>query len=373
MDEGRWTPSIIDRACERMVISASWVYRIHIEKQRMQDALMHLASLYPILRGRFDGKAIIFPVSDILLEFSKEDGSVRNLIGADSPPMKYEAGFSLNGMLRGTSPLISIRLTDLDDGCVLSLKASHLFMDGFCFYRIANTLMKLYSGYDAEPDIVFDDSVIPQIKLPDALDASRFYPIPKSALLSVISRKIHKPRMKTIFISNDRIREIKGRTSASRTAVLSAMVYGIVGNRAISIVQTASHRGHSKSIPSDYGGNAASTLPPIPLDAYLPIDEAARLLNEGIRRCLKDYDGYLPQYLFLMKEKLPYLPFPLRKAWKRNPDCIICNSFVSFGIYEEMAADGTIPAYAFPPDLPDPVRFFPAPPEMDGIYVFMKF
>ncbi len=275
-------------------------------------------------------------------------------------------------MQKGSFPLISIKVTDLEDGSVLSIKVSHLLMDGQCFYCAANTLMALYSGETPDADIIFDDSVIPQIKLPGSLETSMFYPIPKTALLSVIWKKFYKPRKKRILVPNDEIMRIKSNTKVSRTAVLSAMVYEIMGRKAISIVQTAVHRGHVKAIPLSYGGNAASTFSPISLAADLSTEEAARIIDDEIQRHLKNDEKYFPEYLYLLNNKLPYLPFPLGDAWKRNPECIICNSFISFGIYEGMAANKSVPAYAFPPDLPNPVRFFPAPPEKDGIYILLN-
>ena len=294
------------------------------------------------------------------------------MIGKNTLLKKYEAKFNLKKMLKGSFPLVSIKVTNLEDGSVLSIKAAHLLMDGRCFYRTANTLMTLYSGETPAADIVFEDSVIPQINLPCSLDTSMFYHIPKSALLSVIWKKLYKPRKQRFLITNDEIMRIKNKAGVSRTAVLSAKIYEIMGRKAISIVQTADHRGHVKAISPNYGGNAASTLSPINLVAGLSTEEAARIIDDGIQRNLKKDVKYFLGYLYLLRNKLPYLPFPLDDAWKRNPDCIICNSFISFGIYDEMAADRAIPAYAFPPVLPDPVRFFPAPPEEDGIYIFLN-
>ena len=355
-----------------MIISTSWVYRIHLEEQRLRDSIQKLLSIYPILGGRVNNDNVIFPSGDILFSYSESKGFIDNLIGRNKLPNKYEAKFDLKKMLRGRFPLVSIKVTDLEDGSVLSIKVSHLPMDGRCFYHIANTLMALYSGKTPAADIVFDDSVIPQINLPDSLDTSMFYPIPKTALLSVIWKKFHKTRKQRILITNDEIMRIKDTAGISRTAALSAMVYEIMGRKAISIVQTADHRGHVKAIPLSYGGNAASTIPPINLIADLPTKEAARIIDDGIKRYLKDDEKYFSEYLYFLKEKLPYLPFPLGDAWKRNPDCIICNSFISFGIYDEMAADGNVPACVFPPDLPDPIRFFPAPPKEDGIYILLN-
>ena len=367
-----WKPSILDETCHRMIISTSWVYRIHLVEQRLRDSIQKLLTIYPILGGRVNNNNVIFPSGDIQFEYLHRKGSVENLIEKNTLPNKYEAKFDLKKMLKGRFPLVSIKMTDLADGSVLSIKTSHLLMDGWCFYRLANALMALYSGETPDADIVFDDYVIPQINLPGSLDTSMFYPIPKTALLSVIWKKFHKTRKQRILITNDEIMRIKNKAGVSRTAVLSAMVYEIMGRKAIAIVQTADHRGHVKAIPLSYGGNAASTIPPINLIAGLPTKEAARIIDNGIKRYLKDDEKYFSEYLYFLKEKLPYLPFPLGDAWKWNPACIICNSFISFGIYDEMAADGVTPAYAFPPALPDPVRFFPAPPEEDGIYILLN-
>ena len=355
-----------------MVISTSWIYKVHLEEQRFRDATHKLLTIYPILGGRVNNGNVFFPSGDIQFEYSERKGSIGSLIGENKLLKTYGAKFDSKKMLKGRFPLVSIKVTDLENGSVLSIKAAHLLMDGCCFYRIANTLMALYSGETPDADIVFDDSVIPQLNLPNSLDTSIFYPIPKTALLSVIWKKFHKSRKQRILVTNDEIMRIKNKAGVSRTAVLSAMVYEIMGHKAISIIQTADHRGHIKAIPLNYGGNAASTLSPISLTADLSTEWAARIIDDGIQQNLENDEKYFPEYLYILKNKLHYLPFPLGDAWKRNPECIICNSFISFGIYDEMAAGGAIPAYAFPPALPDPIRFFPAPPEEDGIYILLN-
>ena len=367
-----WRPSILDEACRGMVISSSWVYKARLDKDRMEEALGQLLSIYPILGGRLCSGNAVFPDGGILLEYTEKKGSAEDIIGRNKIPEKYEAEFGLKRMLKGRFPLLSVKVTVLCDGSVLSVKASHLVMDGRCFYNITDTLMTLYSGGNPESAMVFDDSLVPKIKLPASPDTQLFYPIPKTAILSVIWKKLHRNKKKRIFIRNEEIMKIKDRTGATRTAILSAMVYDIMGRKALSIVHTADHRSHVKEIPSGYGGNAASTLPPIFLAENLSVEEASEIIDKGIRKELDDDEKYLPEYLYLLKNRLPYLPFPLGAAWKNNPECIICNSFISFGIYREMAADGIVPSFAFPPDLPDPVRFFPAPPEEHGIYILLN-
>ena len=219
-----------------MVISTSWVYRIHLDEQRLRDSIQKLLSIYPILGGRMNNENVICPSGDIHFEYLHRKSSAENLIGKNTLPKKYEAKFDLKKMLKGSFPLASIKVTALEDASILSIKASHLLMDGRCFYHIANTLMTLYSGETPDADILFDDYVIPQINLPDSLDTSKFYPIPKTALLSVIWKKFYKPRKKRILVPNDEIMRIKNKAGVSRTAVLSAMVYEIMGHKAISIV-----------------------------------------------------------------------------------------------------------------------------------------
>ena len=194
-----------------MVISTSWVYRIHLEEQRLQNSIQKLLSIYPILGGRVNNDNVSFHSGDIHFEYLHRKGSAENLIGKNALPKKYEAKFDLKKMLKGRFTLVSIKVTDLENGSVLSIKAAHLLMDGRCFYRIANVLMALYSGETPAADIVFDDSVIPQINLPDSLDTSKFYPIPKTALLSVIWKKFHKTRKQRILITNDEIMRIKNK------------------------------------------------------------------------------------------------------------------------------------------------------------------
>ena len=90
-----WKPSILDETCRRMVISTSWVYRIHLDEQRFRDAIQKLLSIYPILGGRVDNGNVIFPSGDIHFEYLHRKGSTENLIGKNALPKKYEAKFDL--------------------------------------------------------------------------------------------------------------------------------------------------------------------------------------------------------------------------------------------------------------------------------------
>ena len=64
-----WKPSILDETCRRMVISTSWVYRTHLEEQRLRDSIQKFLSIYPILGGRVNNDNVIFPSGDIHFEY----------------------------------------------------------------------------------------------------------------------------------------------------------------------------------------------------------------------------------------------------------------------------------------------------------------
>lgn len=326
-----WTPSLLDEACKGLVIKGEWTWPHELDARRMERAVEALLELYPVLKG------------DGLPAFHCHK----------APPFDWKKS------------RIQIAL----DGCRLSICASHYIMDGFCFYRIANTLMALYSGRQLPQVLDFTKVGIRDIGLPEELDPSLFFPIPRNIMLLLLWKKLYRPRTRTFFVPDERIASLKREAKASRTSVLTALVYEKLGRRKLSFVQTVDHRGRFAGLDRDYGGNAATTTSPIPLEAGLDVVEAAHRLDQGLRERLSQDGVWLPQYLLMLKRREAMLPFPIGEAWKRRSGCIIVNSFLPFDVWDGMAADGILPLSSTPPDLPDPVRFYPA---RGGVDVIMK-
>lgn len=325
------TPSLLDEACKGLVIKGEWIWPHELDAKRMERAVQDLLELYPVL------------MSDGLPSFHSHK----------APPFDWKQA------------RIQIAL----DGCRLSICASHYIMDGFCFYRIANTLMALYSERPLPQVLDFTKVGIRDIGLPEELDPSLFFPIPRNIMLLLLWKKLYRPRVRTFFVPDGRIASLKKEAKASSTSVLTALIYERLGRRRLSFVQTVDHRGRFPGLDRDYGGNAASTTSPILLDAGLDVVEAAHRLDQGLRERLSQDGVWLPQYLLLLKRKEAMLPFPIGEAWKRRSGCIIVNSFLSFDVWAGMSADGILPLSSTPPDLPDPVRFYPA---KGGVDVIMK-
>lgn len=326
-----WTPSLLDEACKGLVIKGEWTWPHELDVRRMERAVEALLELYPVLKG------------DGLPAFHCHK----------APPFDWKRS------------RIQIAL----DGCRLSISASHYIMDGFCFYRIADTLMALYSRMSLPPMLDFTKVGIKDLELPEEPDPSLFFPIPRNIMLLLLWKKLYRPRKRTFFVPEGGIASLKKEAKASSTSVLTALVYEKLGRRKLSFVQTVDHRGRFPGLDRDYGGNAATTTSPIQLDAGLDVVEAAHRLDQGLRERLYQDGVWLPQYLLLLKRKEAMLPFPIGEAWKRRSGCIIVNSFLSFDVWDGMAADGILPLSSMPPDLPDPVRFYPA---RGGVDVIMK-
>ena len=326
-----WTPSLLDEACKGLVIKGEWTWPHELDAKRMERAVHDLLEVYPVLKS----------------------GDPSSFHCHKAPPFDRK------------KDRIQVTL----DGCRLSISASHFIMDGFCFYRIANTLMALYSGRPLPQVLDFTKVGIRDLELPEEPDPSLFFTIPRNVMLLLLWKKLYRPRKRTFFVPAGRIASLKKEAKASSTSVLTALVYEKLGRRNLSFVQTVDHRGRFPGLDRDYGGNAATTTSPIQLDAGLDVVEAAHRLDQGLRERLSQDGVWLPQCLLLLKRKEAMLPFPIGEAWKRRSGCVIVNSFLCFDVWDGMAADGILPLSSTPPDLPDPVRFYPA---RGGVSVIMK-
>ena len=364
-----WKPSLLDNACRDMVISSSWLYEVELDEIRMRKALSLLLEIYPILGGRFVDGTVIYPSLELPFCIRRERGRISDIDTSITLDKKYVAPFDVKGMRKGEGPMFSLSMTIMEDGTILSISASHLIMDGRCFYFIASSLLTLYRGEEVKEKLLFDDSVMKHIKIPQKIKFEDFYKIPRSILFPMLRRAFKKSQPpERIFISEEKIRKMKEDMGVSRTSIISAMVYELLGRSKLSIVQTVDHRVRVKDISSFYGGNASSPVPPIELEAGLSVSNAAKILDDGIKKQLTKDEMYFPSYLFLLKNKSPYLPFSLKDLLKKNPDTIVVNSFLSFDVYGAFSCDGVEPYYVFPPSLPDPVRLFPA---ASGAYIFI--
>ena len=194
-----------------------------------------------------------------------------------------------------------------------------------------------------------------------------------------IDRRLSAP----VFISDADIRAVQDRVAETfgkrvgRNAVLSAMTVAMLRKpmgwpgRKIGLVHTADHRGRIAGLDRTYMGNASFTLPQSAFSADLPVEELAVTVENDVERMLSPEaeERYFGLYCAMIERKLPYLPFDINAMWCRRPTMFIVNNCLKFNIYGVDFGSGA-PLFAWPLDFGDPVRFWPAPPGMDGVYVY---
>ena len=124
-------------------------------------------------------------------------------------------------------------------------------------------------------------------------------------------------------------------------------------------------------IGADCMGNASFTIAPIAFSADLSLAEMAVRIDGGMKSSLSPdiEEEYFALYCAMVEKKMPYLPFDISSVWSFRPTTFIVNNCLKFNIYGIDFGTGG-PVFAWPLDFGDPVRFWPAPPEENGVYIY---
>ena len=112
-------------------------------------------------------------------------------------------------------------------------------------------------------------------------------------------------------------------------------------------------------------------LTSLQVNADLPAGQMASLIEEDMKRMLEPEceSRYFAFYYTMLEKKMPYLPFDINSMWCAHPVTFIINNCLKFNIYGMDFGEGA-PVFAWPLDFSDPVRFWPAPPQEDGVYIY---
>lgn len=398
-----WAASCIDRACRPLVINQTWIYDRFPDSPVVKEALQKVLEACPTLAGRMTEDGIMCDNAGVLWEESvcrgvKAKDILRNVL----PGKKFLADYDRKAALAGNFPLMSVKVSRLEDGTVLNVRCSHFCADGSSFYTMMENWASLArnEGFVRKP--VYDDNAVR-----DTLAASDTYGMLLSADMESRDRLMEKEGMfrirpsvmfrmawqkllridrrlsSPVFVPYSEIDSVKDEASgtfgkhAGRNAALSAIIAGILKQRVgwtgkdISIVHTADHRGRMRNICADYTGNASFTLRPTTVKADLPAGLMAALIDEDMKRMLapEQEERYFATYCAMLESKMPFLPFDINSLWCAHPVTFIVNNCLKFNIYGVDFGEGS-PIFAWPLDFGDPVRFWPAPPGQDGVYVY---
>lgn len=131
------------------------------------------------------------------------------------------------------------------------------------------------------------------------------------------------------------------------------------------------------SIPDNFVGNASFGLKSAEFQAGISLDELARMIHEGLRPYLKPPCPELLENvqltMELAKHRAIMAPFDFSGMHTRKPTLAYINNFAKLPIYDvDFGSEEhpIRPVYVIPHNLPDPVLFWPAPPDQGGIDVY---
>lgn len=404
-DLHKWSGSCIDIACRPLVINEFWMYDNHLDMERLRRSLAELLDFYAVCAGRINGNDVLCNASGAAFEVADFPDVAIGDISRDRPPHKrFMSSCRSRDMLDGKSPVMAVKLSRLRDGDILNVRCAHLCADGNTFFSMMENWASLSRGEGMVRKPVYDDSVIPGIlkDSPLYIDATRcaveeademmmnagMKAIRPAVMLRMMWQKvsgIDRHNSGPVFIPGARIHSLKETVlknhgvKVGTNAVLSAIAVDMLREpmgwtgKEISLSHTADHRGRKKGIGESYAGNASFVLRPSVFNADIPAERIAMIVEEDLRTMFlpENEEDYFSIYCAMLESRRPYLPFDVNAMWRPHPTTFIINNCLKFNVYS-VDFGAVRPVFVWPLDFNDPVRFWPAPPEMDGVFLYFS-
>ena len=394
-----WPLTAIDRFASQWVIQGTWVFNAPLDAIALKHGLARLLDVYPILCGRMSRDRI--ERGDEGVPFVVESDMTHAV--QDFAPSRVDVtrfGYRCRPALirRGRAPLLTVTLTQLRDGCVLGICASHTCLDGNGFYSMVRNLSRATTGRDF-PQPVF-------ARAPDRSRLRRRTAVARSArdagwhrltLLDVLRYAIARPRLLDRSLvarfSPEMLRRCKTAlardSSCERLSTNSALLahvtrcagtlLGLDARSRIVVSAAVDQRGRVAGLPESFAGNAVSLAATAPIAARASAADIARSIHTRLEPLLERPSTELESITALTGEvaahRLPYTPLPGARLLEPGPTLFYTNSFWKFPVYDVDFGDGTHPVRpvrAIPHNLGDPIVLWPAPPSTGGIELYFS-
>lgn len=373
-----WRLTSLDLFTLNMTIKGAWIYRDAPDFIRMKAALEELAEMYPHLGGRYceqtksvrweDGKAADLPFTSCDLR----SHTVDELIG-NSSIWSLVRPYDTNAFKKGSVSPFSAVLGYLKDGAVLFMQCAHATMDGATFYAFAGQWAALYKGEPVSAMTV-DQALVPA---PDSLSKEEtvrqvlekgWLRIKAGQLIRMLWNLGRNNRIKTthiIEISQEQIADLKKASGAGTNAALTALAMKAFSEHAVReksyrLLFVADLRSRFTGIDDTFFGNLSQ---PVVADGMFSPNEDLPSLAAGIDSSLKEalVSGRAEENVRLSQCSshygLPYFYFDASDMNCPDPGTIYINNQLKFRACELDWGTG-LPAYAFPNELIDMVKFW---------------
>lgn len=394
--QGEWKFSVLDRSCLGMVIKGAWIFPYRLDEEALVKSFSVLLGFYPYLAGRVakgekivpSGEGIPFTVCEDSGLTTAEAARIPDAVNGFASPLK------LSSFKKGACPPLSLRLTHLSDGSVLSVQAAHGCMDGSSFYTMMNNWAALCRGEEIRPPVTGGTVFVPhEGASKEALvqraanrgwyrlgwkDLFRGFGAGLGIVSVYRSRPLFFPEEKLVELQR-RFNSVHG-TDFGRGTLLAAVIakMSLVAAKPehaerCSQITVADLRGRLPGLPAEWVGNAVCNLSTDVFNSgdtlYTIAGKIGGKIREMFSEGARELEDFMELYIDCIGYRIPFLPFDLKGMTNRRPTAIYINNFLKFDIYGVDFGAGR-PVAALPPDLPDQVRIWPASPDRGGAEVY---
>lgn len=370
--------SRLDIFCLGMTIKGAWAYSEAPDYERMKNALADIARAYPFLSGRYrmNGKTLAWDDGDGALPFSRADLrelSVADVIAKGDDVWSLVPPYDIKGFRNGSAGVFSAVLADLKDGAILFVQCAHALMDGDSFYGLVQDWAAATKGQAFRPRS-FGGSPLP---LPESISREETTRLvvekgwirisPWKMLKMVLGLALRGSSKKTFRLecSQEEITRLKKDSGAGTNAVLSAIAVKhlaarLKGRDFFTILLVADLRGRMEGVEEGFFGNMSQpVVAGRHINAGCGTEELAAMIEKGARTALEPskVSDNVRLYVSASHYGLPYFFFDAADMNSGNPGTLYINNQLKFRSCELDWGTG-FPAYAFPNDLTDMIKFW---------------
>lgn len=393
----QWPLTPIDRYALQWLIQGTWVFDTRLDPAALKRGLARLLDEYPILCGRVSGGTRIehsaagvpFTVASDptcgVADFDRTTTDVR----------RFADRHSTASIRLGRAPLLTVKLTEIRDGCVLAVCCSHACVDGNGFYSMVRNLGRAASGRDFPAPVFERPPAAPPRPRADVKRSARAAGWHGLSPIGALRGLLAMPRMHDrAFVAHftpaalaehrQSLADSSGVEALGTNSALLARVAGCIAtlvglDEAYAVSAAVDQRGRVSWLPDTFAGNAVSiaVTPKIPVGAS-PAAVAA-LIHAAFEPRLRRPSPVLEADAALTAEvaahALPLSPFPAGDMFRRRPTLLYTNSFRKLPVYDVDFGDDARelrPVRAIPHNLGDPILLWPAPPPLGGIDLYFS-
>ncbi|MCB9639970.1 MAG: hypothetical protein H6727_13835 [Myxococcales bacterium] len=396
-----WPLVEFDRVNFSLVLRGTWVFAQRLDTEKLRNSLATLLSSYPHYAGRmqkdgsvhFNNTGVPFTIQEAPHLSAPQIQKDHRLIDKLVPVLPRQK------VRKGKSAPLQVTVTHIADGSVLTVYGSHALGDGNTFYNFVHYWSLVAQGKPA-PTVLLDQSR--HTKSRD-IDSKELVEQAKSAGWQKLSILRLVKEIPYLLFGNktERVGPLyfpPRALLALRKAAISEEAPNVRNNDALcahfsllcaQLLYTPPDQNFVQAIvldlrerlahlPKNFVGNAAFVIQGTSLHPDESLQAVAARTHKKLSPFLSKPSEPLTHQIQLSRDliskRLLWLPYDPSTILGSRPTGAYINSFAKYPIYEVdfgTAEQPQTPLCVIPHNLPDPVVFWPAPPNQGGIEVYL--